>query len=127
MHSGIVRKEVFGKNGKRDRSYHRALQTVSLLFCIPVVLLFFCCLTPVNGEDRPNGDEHSQFAEKRKSMVEQQIKARGVGDKNVLRAFSTVPRHLFIQAKWGKTAYEDTPVPIGHGQNRHDPRAHLLW
>src|SRR4029077_2453601 len=30
--------------------------------------------------------------------------------------FATVPRHLFVDAALGTQAYEDTSLPLGHGQ-----------
>ncbi|MEA3408491.1 MAG: protein-L-isoaspartate(D-aspartate) O-methyltransferase [Chloroflexota bacterium] len=54
-------------------------------------------------------------------MVEQQIKARGVEDKDVLRAMRTVPRHAFVPSEQVGGAYEDHPLPIGFGQTISQP------
>jgi protein-L-isoaspartate(D-aspartate) O-methyltransferase len=54
-------------------------------------------------------------------MVREQIVARGVTDRHVLAAVSTVPRHLFVPADVEALAYEDTPLPIGYGQTISQP------
>jgi protein-L-isoaspartate(D-aspartate) O-methyltransferase len=54
-------------------------------------------------------------------MVLEQIKGRGVTDDDVLRAISTVPRHLFVPPQYVNQAYGDHPLPIGHGQTISQP------
>jgi len=57
----------------------------------------------------------------RARMVEEQIKARGVSDQSVLRAFLTVPRHEFVPEENQHDAYRDGPLPIGNGQTISQP------
>jgi protein-L-isoaspartate(D-aspartate) O-methyltransferase len=54
-------------------------------------------------------------------MVLDQIETRGITDQNVLRAMRTVPRHLFVDEALQAQAYEDHPLPIGHGQTISQP------
>ena len=54
-------------------------------------------------------------------MVEQQIQARGVADPRVLAAMRRVPRHRFVDASQAASAYDDRPLPIGHGQTISQP------
>jgi protein-L-isoaspartate(D-aspartate) O-methyltransferase len=54
-------------------------------------------------------------------MVREQIEARGVSDPRVLDAMRRVPRHLFVPAPLRVRAYEDRPLPIGHGQTISQP------
>jgi protein-L-isoaspartate(D-aspartate) O-methyltransferase len=54
-------------------------------------------------------------------MVERQIRARGVEDARVLGALAAVPRHLFVPADVVEQAYDDHPLPIGHGQTISQP------
>jgi protein-L-isoaspartate(D-aspartate) O-methyltransferase len=61
------------------------------------------------------------LAAARHEMVQTQIKARGVGDPAVLKAMETVPRHEFVPLPWRKQAYQDHPLPIGHGQTISQP------
>jgi protein-L-isoaspartate(D-aspartate) O-methyltransferase len=60
-------------------------------------------------------------AEARKRMVEEQIEARGVRDPRVLDAMRQVPRHELVPASQRDRAYEDRPLPIGHGQTISQP------
>lgn len=57
----------------------------------------------------------------RQRMVRDQIVARGVADPVVLRAMSMVPRHMFVPEALASTAYDDRPLPIGHGQTISQP------
>jgi len=57
----------------------------------------------------------------REKMVLDQIETRGITDQNVLRAMRTVPRHLFVDEALQAQAYEDHPLPIGHGQTISQP------
>jgi protein-L-isoaspartate(D-aspartate) O-methyltransferase len=50
-----------------------------------------------------------------------QLEARGIRDTRVLSAMLKVPRHLFVQEALASQAYEDTPLPIGHGQSISQP------
>ncbi|MDR7419082.1 MAG: protein-L-isoaspartate(D-aspartate) O-methyltransferase [Armatimonadota bacterium] len=61
------------------------------------------------------------FADARRAMVEQQIRARGIRDERVLRAMLTVPRHRFVDARYQLQAYDDYPLPIGYGQTISQP------
>jgi protein-L-isoaspartate(D-aspartate) O-methyltransferase len=60
-------------------------------------------------------------APERKAMVAQQIAARGITNPAVLEAMRAVPRHLFVPASIRTSAYEDRPLPIGHGQTISQP------
>lgn len=61
------------------------------------------------------------YAETRRTMVETQIKARGISDERVLRAMLAVPRHRFVPERYLPQAYNDHPLPIGHGQTISQP------
>lgn len=57
----------------------------------------------------------------RKRMVETQIVGRGIRDPAVIRAMSTVPRHLFVEEALQDQSYGDFPLPIGNGQTISQP------
>jgi protein-L-isoaspartate(D-aspartate) O-methyltransferase len=57
----------------------------------------------------------------RARMVEEQLRARGVGDERVLAAMGKVPREAFVSADDAKNAYGDFPLPIGEGQTISQP------
>jgi protein-L-isoaspartate(D-aspartate) O-methyltransferase len=65
--------------------------------------------------------ESSIFKSRRLKMVEEQIRRRGIRDKNVLEAMEKVPRHLFVLPEFREEAYNDYPLPIGHGQTISQP------
>lgn len=54
-------------------------------------------------------------------MVEQQIKARGVGDDRLLEAMADVPREAFVSPVQAPFAYDDSPLPIDAGQTISQP------
>jgi protein-L-isoaspartate(D-aspartate) O-methyltransferase len=49
------------------------------------------------------------------------LRARGIRDLTVLRAFAQVPRHLFVPEAVRHRAYEDAALPIGSGQTISQP------
>ena len=57
----------------------------------------------------------------RRSMVERQVRARGVGNPAVLRAMETTPRHEFVPPDERFRAYDDCPLAIGLGQTISQP------
>jgi protein-L-isoaspartate(D-aspartate) O-methyltransferase len=61
------------------------------------------------------------FTERRRRMVEEQIRARGVRQPEVLAAMTEVPRHLFVPEPIREQAYEDTALPIDAGQTISQP------
>jgi protein-L-isoaspartate(D-aspartate) O-methyltransferase len=54
-------------------------------------------------------------------MVRLQIENRDIHDSSVLEAMRRVPRHLFVSPGSRGSAYEDHPLPIGHGQTISQP------
>ncbi len=49
------------------------------------------------------------------------LRDEGIRDNRVLDAIATTPRHLFIDEALASRAYEDTSLPIGHGQTISQP------
>ena len=70
---------------------------------------------------RRNNARGDEFALRRRRMVEEQIRRRGVTDPRVLAAMEKVPRHLFVDEALWSQAYSDYPLPIGHGQTISQP------
>ena len=66
-------------------------------------------------------EEDVQWPERRENMVRHQIVSRGIKDIRVLKAMRKVQRHLFVDGAIKALAYEDTPLPIGHGQTISQP------
>jgi protein-L-isoaspartate(D-aspartate) O-methyltransferase len=61
------------------------------------------------------------FAAARQRMVAEQIRARDVRDPRVLDAMGRVPRERFVPDEARSEAYDDHPVPIGHGPTISQP------
>ena len=49
------------------------------------------------------------------------LREAGIVDESTLNAIRVVPRHLFIDEALASRAYEDTALPIGHGQTISQP------
>jgi len=59
-------------------------------------------------------------ADVRQRMV-MRLQAAGLRDERVIAAMATVPRHQFVDTALAPQAYEDTSLPIGHGQTISKP------
>jgi protein-L-isoaspartate(D-aspartate) O-methyltransferase len=51
----------------------------------------------------------------------ERLQTTGISDDRVLNAIRAVPRHLFVDEALATRAYEDTALPIGHGQTISQP------
>ena len=49
------------------------------------------------------------------------LKTEGIQDQRVLEVIANVPRHIFVEEALASRAYEDTALPIGHGQTISQP------
>lgn len=56
----------------------------------------------------------------RERMIER-LRGEGVSSPPVLAAMAQVPRHRFVDSALANQAYEDTSLPIGHGQTISKP------
>jgi protein-L-isoaspartate(D-aspartate) O-methyltransferase len=63
----------------------------------------------------------SAQVERRAAMVREQLIRRGIADPHVLAAMGAVPRHRFVPPELMDHAYDDGPLPIGHGQTISQP------
>lgn len=57
----------------------------------------------------------------REKMVKNQLITRGIKDPRVLQAIGKIPRDRFVQEALVGEAYNDYPLPIGHGQTISQP------
>ncbi len=88
------------------------------------LLLLLVALLP--WPPRPNGNREEQarpdaFQAVRERMVATQIASRDITNPRVLAAMRQVPRHLFVPPDERVSAYDDRPLPIGHGQTISQP------
>jgi protein-L-isoaspartate(D-aspartate) O-methyltransferase len=69
---------------------------------------------------REEGPADAYLAERR-TMVERQIRRRGIDDPRVLATMAKIPRHEFVPPNLWHEAYADYPLPIGDGQTISQP------
>ena len=74
---------------------------------------------------QPNGAvptfEQTEHAGQRRRMVRTQIGARGLRDREVMKAMRRVPRHRFVPEALRDQAYADTALPIAADQTISQP------
>lgn len=51
----------------------------------------------------------------------ERLRAKGIQNETVLDAMRSMPRHLFVDEAMSSRAYEDSSLPIGHGQTISQP------
>jgi protein-L-isoaspartate(D-aspartate) O-methyltransferase len=68
-----------------------------------------------------NGNGTQPFAAERFSMVDQQLRQRGISDERLLVAMAKVPRHEFVSEQNWAEAYADHPIPIAEQQTTSQP------
>jgi len=68
-----------------------------------------------------NGNGSQPFATERFTMVESQLRQRGIHDERLLAAMSKVPRHEFVSPQNWNEAYADHPIPIAEKQTTSQP------
>lgn len=78
-------------------------------------------MAEVNTKSWPKPLSSDLYADQRESMVEMQIRRRGVKDERVLRVMEIVPRHEFVPPQSRAFAYADEPLAIGGGQTISQP------
>ncbi|MFE8035481.1 protein-L-isoaspartate(D-aspartate) O-methyltransferase [Thiohalocapsa marina] len=56
-----------------------------------------------------------------RQQLVRRLRAAGIRDERVLQALGLLPRHLFVDEALASHAYDDTALPIGHGQTLSQP------
>ena len=67
-----------------------------------------------------------QYGGARRRLIEE-LAEKGIDEVSVLKAFDDVPRHLFVPSGLHHRAYDDAPLPIGHGQTISQPWVHAKY
>jgi protein-L-isoaspartate(D-aspartate) O-methyltransferase len=65
--------------------------------------------------------EAERWRRARERLVSEWVQPSGITDVATLAAMRAVPRHEFVPPEQRALAYEDTPLPIGHGQTISQP------
>ncbi|MEO0975051.1 MAG: protein-L-isoaspartate(D-aspartate) O-methyltransferase [Pseudomonadota bacterium] len=60
-------------------------------------------------------------SQRTRERLVQRLRERGITDASVLQCMGEVPRHLFVDEALASRAYEDSSLPIGHGQTISQP------
>lgn len=68
-----------------------------------------------------NTEMINAFEKMRENMVNVLIHQYRLTDERVLQSMRSVPRHLFVDKASERFAYDDNPLPIGHGQTISQP------
>jgi protein-L-isoaspartate(D-aspartate) O-methyltransferase len=91
---------------------------------VPAILCAACLLQPGTGSAA------DPYAEERAAMIDEieaQVRLTSLAldtealDPAVLEAMASVPRHALIPERVQDVAYENRPIPIGHGQTISQP------
>ena len=70
---------------------------------------------------QPEAVGQGMTSQRVRDRLVERLRETGIRDENVLNAIRTVPRHLFVDEALATRAYEDTALPIGHGQTISQP------
>lgn len=65
--------------------------------------------------------QQDPFTAPRRTMVDRDLRGRGIKDSRVLSAMEALPRQLFVPENLRPMAYEDRALPIGEGQTISQP------
>lgn len=60
-------------------------------------------------------------SQRTRERLVQRLREKGIADARVLEALRVTPRHIFVDEALATRAYEDTALPIGHGQTISQP------
>jgi protein-L-isoaspartate(D-aspartate) O-methyltransferase len=60
-------------------------------------------------------------SQRTRNRLMQRLREKGIKNEHVLDVMSKVPRHLFMDEALASRSYEDTALPIGHGQTISQP------
>lgn len=88
----------------------RALAAIAAMVGLTIIL---AVVTSAQQED--------EFAAQRDAMVDALVADGIISNQRVIAAMRAVPRHEFVPPAQRSAAYEDHPLPIGHGQTISAP------
>ena len=76
----------------------------------------------IAGQVAPEGGAGRCFASPRsRERLVQRLMDSGIADVRVLETMRQLPRHLFVDEALASHAYDDSALPIGHGQTISQP------
>ena len=104
---------VDGAVGLRGRSRRIRLGVVALMLSVAGSMVMMA----EASDAQTSANEPDAFFTLRQDMVENQIRRRGITERDMLSAMEEVPRHRFVPESLGPSAYKDAPVSFAPGQN----------
>jgi protein-L-isoaspartate(D-aspartate) O-methyltransferase len=128
------RQRVRGSVAVTRTTRSQALLLIGVAALVAVGVLVQQRWSPLRPADIPSADSATRkedaqagpsaadaMAAARLTMVERQLRSRDISDERVLNAMRRVPRHRFVPSAMQNQAYDDGPLPIGHGQTISQP------
>jgi protein-L-isoaspartate(D-aspartate) O-methyltransferase len=101
-------------------SSRRSRRAIVLRSLIALGLLLGVPAQTAQLQSRPL-ESQDAFAQQRRTMVDRDLRGRGIKDERVLAALGGIPRHLFVPERQRPSAYADRPLPIGERQTISQP------
>ena len=110
----------------RRSSRNLARWTVALgvavsAFALPPGTAVSAVSAGVAGVAGAAGTGSDGFAAQRRTMVEEQLRPRGIQKPEVIAAMQHVPRHLFVPTAVRSQAYSDQALALGQGRTVYQP------
>ncbi|MFP3981614.1 MAG: protein-L-isoaspartate(D-aspartate) O-methyltransferase [Desulfobacterales bacterium] len=95
----------------------------NLLIAVPAVIFCMAAMNCAHASEplQSKAETEHEFRQQRMQMIRDQLKARGIQDPAILKAFEKVQRHRFVPDRLQQFAYADRPLPIGEGQTISQP------
>ena len=100
---------------------HPGLTGIRPSFHAPSINRAICLPACYNGSMNTKHPACKRYNLERDEMVDLQIRDRGISNPGVLQVMKQIPRHYFVPDELVASAYDDYPLPIGHGQTISQP------
>jgi len=73
----------------------------------------------VSRDERLRGS--GMTSQRTRERLVERLREQGITNSQVLEVMGQIPRHIFVDEALASRAYEDTALPIGHGQTISQP------
>jgi protein-L-isoaspartate(D-aspartate) O-methyltransferase len=70
---------------------------------------------------RPDFNGIGMTSQRTRDRLVKNLQSEGIKDSRVLQVIREIPRHIFVDEALASRAYENTALPIGHGQTISQP------
>ena len=69
----------------------------------------------------PRSQGIGMTSQRTRDRLIERLRSKGIQNERILDAMRTMPRHLFVDEALSHRSYEDSSLPIGHGQTISQP------